>query len=160
MGSSAFVFSGSKPSVQSVTFSDVECPNQDEFTPFQVQLRADGISATCSVSSVKGDHGFLVDPAGELSLGDHMQLSALLKKLGSGPLWEDQPEWWSYNGELRVAFNVDDLGHTEVRLQIVRKPWQQMWAASCTLRYDLGELVILGDDLGTWFRERLEAPGC
>lgn len=158
MDCSEFVFSGSAPSGRSVVFSGVEGPDQDEYTPFRVQLSADGISATCSVESARGDYGYWVDPAGDLRLDDHIHLSALLKKLGSGPLWDDQPEWRSLSGELRVAFSVDDFGHTDVRFQIVRNPWQQTWSASCTLRYDLGELAMVGDDLGSWFREHLKAP--
>ena len=151
-----FVFVGSDPSGRAVTLADVQRPHGDELTLFRVQIEADGVSASCGVESLGGDHGFLVDPEDTTTeLGASTRLSELLSALGTGPLWAGERHWRSLGGELQLRMTVDALGHVDVLFEVGPQPWRPTWSASCVLRYDLGDLAETGRQLAEWFRQSL-----
>ena len=152
-----FSFDGSARSSRRVVLLDVERPHANELTLFVVRIADDYLEASCSIESLGGDSGFDLDSELQTRSGvsttQHIRLSKLFVDLGSGALWEGHRRWRSLAGELEVSLAVDDFGHVDVTFQISPRPWEPTWSATCTLRYNLGDLARLGTELGQWFDE-------
>ena len=113
------------------------------------------LAAGCAVESLSGDHGFeepFVDRDHGMSTTEAVRLATWLRQLSSvSSPWNGQRSWRSLADELSVQATCSSLGHVSLVVSLQPHAWEPQWKASVILRYALGELNNIADELDAWF---------
>jgi hypothetical protein len=139
-----------------VLFSGKDQPHGDELTFFRVRLVGPDLDASGAVESIAGDHGLrepFADRGDGVLVAEHVRLVDWLRELSliSQP-WSGECGWRSLADELHVRATCDALGHVSLVVSLQPRPWEPLWTASVILRFALGDLGGVANDLDTWFR--------
>jgi len=136
-------------------FSGKDRPHGDELTVFRVRLVGPDLDASGAVESLSGDHGFaepFVDRGDGVLTTEAVRLVTWLRQLSSASKpWNGQRSWRSLADELRMQASCSSLGHVALVVSLQHRAWEPPWKASVSLRFALGDLNNVADDLDAWF---------